>query len=156
MKLLDLLAMLLAMLLLFSSPLIVSAQQENDNCLIVRSRVLEVPDSGFFRETYPPEGAYVIVTYKVLKVLKGSYEDDDIKVSHGVISSRKLRVGDQVVMEIKPFKDLREEADFFRGLGVEMSEDRLADFVLVQFHPTFGSLSRLQCTNPDSLIHADP
>jgi len=138
----------LSTILFLSYPLMVSGQRENDNCLIVRSRVVAIPDSGFFREGSPPEGAYVIINYKVLKVLKGSYEDDEIKVSHGVMSARKVNIGDQVVLEVKPYKDLREEAEFFREVGLEKSEDRIADFVFVRFRPTFSNSSQFPCTDP--------
>jgi hypothetical protein len=138
----------LSAILLLSYPLMVYGQRENENCLIIRSRILEVPDSSFSRENSPPEGAYVVVKYRVLKVLKGSYENDEIKVAQGVSSSRNLRVGDQVVLEVKLFKDLREEADFLREFGIERSDERIADFVFVRFRPTFSSFSQFPCTDP--------
>jgi hypothetical protein len=106
--------------------------------LIIRAKVEKIPDGSFDEDIdTAPEGRYHIITYEVVKVCTGIYEKPHIKIAHGVKSTKKLKIGDEIVIEVKPTTEYREMAkELLEDFGVERSEDYLADFSFVKFEPT--------------------
>jgi hypothetical protein len=109
-------------------------QIEKEN-LIIRVKVEKIPDGTFDEEVdSAPEGRYHIITYRVMKVCGGIYENAQIKIAHGVKSTKKLKIDDEIVIEVKPTTEYREMAkELLEDFGVERSEDYLADFSFVKF-----------------------
>jgi hypothetical protein len=121
----------LTVILLFFSPLAAFGQTKDR--LKIYAKVLDIPESSFDQEEEPRAHAYIIIKYKVLRVLKGTYAEDEIKVAHGIGSRRKLHVNDEVILEVKPTIEFRETAEILKEAGTDRSEESIADFIFVKF-----------------------
>jgi hypothetical protein len=107
--------------------------QETNRYLTIRAEVVNIPESSFDQEKEPLEFSYVTLTYKVLKVCKDEYNENEIKVAHGISSLKKLKIGDKVTIEVKPTKEFREVTEFLRESGINRSEESISDYVFVKF-----------------------
>jgi hypothetical protein len=114
------------------APLATSGQSTIDY-LKIRGKVVSIEESGYEAEKEPRENAYVFVHYKVLKVCKGVYDGEEIKVAHGIASLKRLKVDDQIELKIKPTSEFREVAELLREVGISRREESIADFIFVKF-----------------------
>jgi hypothetical protein len=113
--------------------------QDSNRYLRIKAKVVRIPESSFDQEKEPPEFSYVILTYKVLKVCKGDYNEGEIKVAQGV-SRRKLKEGDEVTLEVKSTKEFREAAEILQKSGISRSEESIADYIFVKFKKSSSCL----------------
>lgn len=115
-------------------PLITEAQNINQN-LRIRARIIAIPSNGFNSSEEPPQFSYVPLKYKVLRVCKGGDLKDgaEIIVAHGPANVRKLKVGDELVLEIKWTRDFRETAEILGDNGIKDGEEFIADYIFLRF-----------------------
>lgn len=125
--------LIIFLFLLLFIPIFTCMGQDSNRYLRIRAEVMRIPESSFDQEKESLEFSYVILTYKVLKVCKGEYNGDEIKVAHGVASRKKLKEGDEVTLEVNPTKEFREVAEFLQESGISRSEESIADYIFVKF-----------------------
>jgi hypothetical protein len=101
--------------------------------LVIKVKVEKIQESAFAPEVEPPEDSYLVVVYKVLKVCKGKYQEDEIKGAHFGDTTKDLKIGDELFIRIKPTQRFRETAKFaLEDFGIVIPEESLADFVFVE------------------------
>lgn len=131
--------------------------------LKIKAKVMKIPETAYDQEPEPPQLLFVNLKYKVFGMCEGEYYGDEIKVAQGVVSKRKLKVGDEIILEVKTTTEFREVAEVlrqvrknrsltYRALKVSegvyaqetrpgklkkadeiTSEENIADYILVDF-----------------------
>jgi hypothetical protein len=119
--------------LLLFIPISTCMGQDSNRYLTIKAEVIRIPESSFDNEKEPLAFSYIILTYKVLKVCKGEYVGDEIKIAHGVTSRKKLKVGDEVTLEVNPTNEFREIKEILQESGTIRSEESIADYIFVEF-----------------------
>lgn len=107
--------------------------QKDSTPIILKVEVKDIPKSEFDGESAWPEGAFILIKYKVLKVIRGSFDRGEISVAHGIGSRRALNVGEHLVIEVKRTTEFREVAEFLKIAGDETFDRSPPDFVFVRF-----------------------
>ena len=122
--------------------------------LKIKAKVMEIPETIYDQEPEPPQFLFVNLKYKVLGMCEGEYYEDEIKVAQGVVSKRKLKVGDEIILEVKTTTEFREVAEKLR----QVRENRSLTYrVLKVLEGVYDEdeIKGAQETSPGELKEAD-
>lgn len=128
-------ALLFAVSMIFLSYIPIS--QGNGKIIILKGKIIKFTKYDE-SEAADAEGIFQVIEYKVVKVYKGKYKDETIKVAHHVSTARDFNLGDEICIKVKESEALIKFYNDLREAGVNVPKDEDAKYVYIGFNQKFS------------------
>lgn len=104
--------------------------QTKEPIIILKGEILEYTKYDE-SEASNAERVFQTIVYKVLKVYKGKYSEEKIRVAHHPSSARNFKIGDKVCLKLKKSQELVQFYNDLRDSGANAPENMDVQYIYI-------------------------